>query len=275
VDLVKVRLPGASVLAGTFAGVRQVGDLGQRGAVGDLFFGVNRSGRSQAVCRGHEVSIGPGDAVAIAPDARAFSVERATPAQVIGIRIPHRSISVDPRLSAAGPLRLVPVGTPALRLLTAYVEAALAGPAVSSVPLADTVVAHVTDLIGLCLDPDHAAESPRAAQSVRLARLAALKTDIERRLTDPTLSATGLAARHGISTRYLHKLFEGESLTFSQFVLHQRLALADQRLRHGRFADRTVAAIAAQCGFGDLSYFNRTFRQRYGRTPSEARRDTN
>ncbi len=107
-----------------------------------------------------------------------------------------------------------------------------------------------------------------------MARLAAVKSDIERHLTDPTLSAATLAARHGISTRYLHKLFEGEALTYSQFVLHQRLALAHQRLRRGRFTDRTVAAIAAQCGFGDLSHFNRTFRPRYGRTPSEARGGT-
>jgi AraC-like DNA-binding protein len=27
-------------------------------------------------------------------------------------------------------------------------------------------------------------------------------------------------------------------------------------------------------GFGDLSYFNRTFRRRYGMTPTEARRRT-
>jgi len=121
VDLVKARLPGASVLAGTFAGVRQVGDLGPSGAAEDLFFGVNLSGRSLAVCPGHEVWVGPGDAVAIASDVGAFSVERAAPAQMIGIRIPRRSVPVSAALPTAGPLRLVPARTPALRLLTAYV----------------------------------------------------------------------------------------------------------------------------------------------------------
>ncbi|MGA2057754.1 MAG: AraC family transcriptional regulator [Bradyrhizobium sp.] len=32
-----------------------------------------------------------------------------------------------------------------------------------------------------------------------------------------------------------------------------------------------VADIAQSCGFGDLSYFNRAFRRRYGMTPSDTR----
>lgn len=36
-------------------------------------------------------------------------------------------------------------------------------------------------------------------------------------------------------------------------------------------ARHTVAAIAYEAGFNDLSYFNRAFRRRYGMTPSDAR----
>jgi AraC-like DNA-binding protein len=58
----------------------------------------------------------------------------------------------------------------------------------------------------------------------------------------------------------------------TQYVLDQRLALAYHRLRHPRFAGRTVSSIAHDAGFGDLSYFNRTFRRRYSVTPSDVRR---
>jgi AraC-like DNA-binding protein len=34
---------------------------------------------------------------------------------------------------------------------------------------------------------------------------------------------------------------------------------------------RGITAIAYECGFNDLSYFNRSFRRRFGLTPSEAR----
>jgi AraC-like DNA-binding protein len=70
------------------------------------------------------------------------------------------------------------------------------------------------------------------------------------------------------------QLFEEEALTFSRFVLDQRLALSYQQLRQPRFRERTIASIAAQCGFRDLAYFNRTFRRRYDRTPSGARQGT-
>jgi len=36
---------------------------------------------------------------------------------------------------------------------------------------------------------------------------------------------------------------------------------------------RTISAVAFACGFGDLSYFNRSFRRRYGMPPSDARKN--
>jgi AraC-like DNA-binding protein len=34
---------------------------------------------------------------------------------------------------------------------------------------------------------------------------------------------------------------------------------------------RSISAIAYAAGFGDLSYFNRAFRRRFGATPSDIR----
>jgi AraC-like DNA-binding protein len=39
----------------------------------------------------------------------------------------------------------------------------------------------------------------------------------------------------------------------------------------GLAAVAAAAAIGADCGFNDLSYFNRCFRRRFGLTPSAAR----
>jgi AraC-like DNA-binding protein len=38
-----------------------------------------------------------------------------------------------------------------------------------------------------------------------------------------------------------------------------------------RLAARSITSIAFDAGFGDLSYFNRCFRRRYGATPSDVR----
>jgi AraC-like DNA-binding protein len=60
-------------------------------------------------------------------------------------------------------------------------------------------------------------------------------------------------------------------------VLGERLARAHRMLGDPRFADRSIGEVAMEAGFGDLSYFNRAFRRRYGASPSAvhtaARRD--
>jgi len=272
VDLVKWQLPGAWILAGTFAGVRQGGESGPGGS-DDLFFGINLSGSSLAGQRGREVTVGAGDAVAFDPALGPFSILRAESARMIGVRIPRYSVPAGVIGFGPTPPRLVPASTAALRLLAGYLEAALSGPALSSALLTNAVVAHVAELITLSLDPGSAATPLASIPGVRAARLAAIKADIERNLTDGSLTVATLAARHRISARYLHKLFEDEEVTYSRFVLDRRLALAYHKLGQPRYASRTISSIASDTGFGDLSYFNRTFRHRYGITPSDARRE--
>jgi AraC-like DNA-binding protein len=62
-----------------------------------------------------------------------------------------------------------------------------------------------------------------------------------------------------------------EGVTYTQFVLQHRLDRAFRMLRDQRCAARRISEIAYDVGFGDLSYFNRAFRRRYGATPSEIR----
>ena len=40
-----------------------------------------------------------------------------------------------------------------------------------------------------------------------------------------------------------------------------------------RYATSAISAIAFAAGFGDLSYFHRVYRRRYGATPAETRND--
>ena len=73
VELVKWRLPCASVLWGSFGGVRQIGEPGPGEAGHDLFFGINTSGASLARHRGGELSLGAGDALFVGLDAGRFT----------------------------------------------------------------------------------------------------------------------------------------------------------------------------------------------------------
>jgi AraC-like DNA-binding protein len=74
-----------------------------------------------------------------------------------------------------------------------------------------------------------------------------------------------------VTPRYVQRLFEGEGTTFSEFVLNERLLRVQRMLADPRYAGWTVSAIALEVGFGDVSYFNRRFRRRFGASPTEHR----
>lgn len=128
---------------------------------------------------------------------------------------------------------------------------------------------HLSDLMVLALDFNSTHDVHLSA--VKAARLAALKSDIVTRLGDPDLSPEWLASRHKIGTRYVRALFAAEQTSFSAFVREQRLVQAKRLLMTNGADGLGISDIAYRCGFGDLSYFNRAFRQRFGMTPSEMR----
>jgi AraC-like DNA-binding protein len=112
---------------------------------------------------------------------------------------------------------------------------------------------------------------PADEPGLRAARRAAILRAIERRSADQTLSALTIAKQLGITPRYVHLLLEETGKSFTHHVLDHRLEKALTLLRDPRWRDHKIADIAAEAGFADLSYFNRTFRQRYGATPSRIR----
>jgi AraC-like DNA-binding protein len=71
--------------------------------------------------------------------------------------------------------------------------------------------------------------------------------------------------------RYLD--IEHDGASFSAFVLAKRLAKAERMLADRRYAHLSIAQIAHESGFGDVSHFNRMFRRHYGVTPSDVREE--
>jgi AraC-like DNA-binding protein len=130
---------------------------------------------------------------------------------------------------------------------------------------------HIRDLMAAMIGSDPDEPPVHERRGVRAARLKAIKADIGSRLCEPALAIDTVAMRHGISPRYVRKLFQEERTTFSDFVLSLRLERSRQLLCSPQRAISTIALIAHACGFNDLSYFNRTFRRRYGMTPSDYR----
>jgi len=92
-------------------------------------------------------------------------------------------------------------------------------------------------------------------------------------LCDPMLTVERVAQAVGLSVRYVHKLFEGESAGLMHWAIAKRLEYCRQRLGDPRYVNRRVSDIAYEAGFNDMAHFSRSFRRRFGTSPTQARPD--
>jgi AraC-like DNA-binding protein len=193
------------------------------------------------------------------------------PCRVSAVRVRRADLAALVRGFDDQAFRRIAPGAPAASLLAGYIALLRRDGPTADPVLASRVATHLTDLVALALEPSGDAAEHARGRSVGAARLRAIKADIAANLSDPGLQLAVVAMRHRVTPRYVRMLFEAEGQNFTAFVLEQRLARARDMLRDARFADHGISAIAFDSGFGDLSYFNRTFRQRFGASPSEIR----
>lgn len=168
-------------------------------------------------------------------------------------------------------MRSIPGNIEAVRLLVNYVIVVMQGQLIAAPGLQHLTAAHIHDLVALAIGATRDGTALAEGRGLHAARLSAIKADINNHLGDTELTVTTVALRHRLSPRHIQRLFAGEGTTFSDFVLNQRIARAHRHLNDPRHGHLSISAIAFDVGFGDLSYFNRTFRRRYGASPSEIR----
>lgn len=160
----------------------------------------------------------------------------------------------------------------ALRHLRGYVNLLLGPDGIADdPPLMAFIGTTLAYLIALALGTGGDADEHAKKRGLRAARLRAIKADIAAHLGEPELTVGAVAARQGVSPRYIQMLFETEGTTFSRFMLGRRLACVHRMLTDPRCAAWNITAIALEAGFGDISTFNHAFRRAYGASPSDVR----
>jgi AraC-like DNA-binding protein len=236
----------------------------------DVVVTVGLTSRYEAHQFGRTFSMRRGEASVLTASEPAF-LNVPTYGEYINVRAPRRAMSrlVDGLDAAYG--QPIPADTPALRLLTRYIGVLDETEAFETPGLRRQAVTHVHDLMALAIGATRDAAEIAKSRGARAARLHAIKQDIANWLDQPDLSVAAIAARHRIKPRWVQRLFESEGTTFTDYVLAQRLLRAHRLLTDPRYANQKISTIAFDVGFGDLSYFNRAFRRRYGVAPSELR----
>lgn len=91
---------------------------------------------------------------------------------------------------------------------------------------------------------------------------------IECYIDDEMLAPNNIAAAFEISTRYLHKLFAPGNITVNQWIINRRLERSVDDLTGSALS---VTDIAFKWGFKALGHYSRTFKSRFGVSPSEYR----
>ncbi len=107
---------------------------------------------------------------------------------------------------------------------------------------------------------------------MRAALLERVSQTIEMRLSDPELNYQQIAGEHGISPRYLQKLFESINDSFGHYVKVRRLERCRLDLTSPLHAQKSISDILFQWGFNDSASFSRAFREQYGISPREYRK---
>jgi AraC-like DNA-binding protein len=273
VEVIKRTFPGLAVVSGTLSGVchapRPRGAAGQ--GEGDLLLAVNVWGNSLARQRDTELSLRDGDALFWTRTVAGLGIMRPTPAGFLGCRVARAEVAALLGRLDDTPMCFVPRDTEALQLLVTYARGIAESVPLATPELRRLVVSHMHDLMAAIIAATRGGRPIAEGRGIAAARLRAIMIEIRTHLGDGDLSVAEVAQRQRMTSRYVHKLFENEGFTFSSFVRDQRLACAHRMLSDPRLADRTIGSIAFDVGFGDLSYFNRTFRRRYGATPGEIR----
>ena len=272
VDFRLRKLPDLGLLSGTVQGVRHEHaqrDSGDRDD--DFSFHMNVRGLSAVSGRRGETTLHDGDAMLLSYSvARTISRPELVDHRVI--RLPRAALAPLVRDIDAFVLRPIPRGTGMLGLLRSYIDAVFDDPALERPDTRRLVVSQLGDLVAVTLGATRDAAALAEGRGIRAARLRAVKADIEAHLADGGLSPGAVAKRQRISDSYIRKLLEREGTSFTQYVLARRLGRAHRMLTDPRWAARSIASIAFDAGFGDLSHFNKMFKRLYGATPSDMRR---
>ena len=203
---------------------------------------------------------------------RPYFLVNTTRVDQLVLQIP-RSVLSDRTLSRlATPLPLSHEGTNQSATLTSFIltsaenEAAMSNEMKASMGLSLACFAQ-----GLICDSFGTAMIETVGTASQMLLRERIKDYIRQHLSDPDLSLETIARAMGCSIRYLHRAFEGETMTPQRYIWQSRLDHSRALLVSPSHSRLSIAEIAYHCGFNSSSHFSRLFRERFELAPRDLR----
>lgn len=236
-------------------------------SIGDVYFvNLQLDGVGRYTQRGHEQICGPGD-LAIVDTTEPFEIANCRNFSLFCFAVPRQllpgALAERPRLR----LSATEAGRALSRTLSGYAELCLRSEPNSGISAFGAQ--HVVDLISHAPGILEGRSPERAGLSVLLSMML---DHIDRHVNDPELCAATLAQKFHCSQRYVHKLFSTTGRSVGEHVNGQRILVCTRNLLDHAHRRATIAEVAFNAGFRDISYFNRLFKRSTGLAPREFRR---
>lgn len=218
---------------------------------------------------GRRISLGAGDMTLIDPRV-CYTGRLCDGASIVILKVPRRRIEARIGRTADRSVRALRAADGENGLISEYL-ALLPKHAERLGKTAGIVVEQTLDLLAVALG--RASGLPKVQVSAaRFVVSRQLRSAIEKRLSDPGLNPSAVAAAAGVSVRYANTVLSDEHTSIARLIRTMRLERCRQGLGDPAQSHRTVSEIAYSWGFSDMTHFARRFKSAFGMLPSEYRR---
>ncbi len=220
---------------------------------------------------GNAALLKPGDSALYSADRpAAFTIP--THHELAVVKIPRRALLTEGDLSAVTGRNLSEASHIA-PILYSFVTNITQNAARISNHQIERLIANLAGLIDTAIETLSPHTVPLPVDS-RLATLDRVKAYILYNLRRHDLSPEKVAEATQLSSRYLNRLLEADGTSLSRFIWQQRLERAAEDLASAEYRKWSIANVAYNCGFRNISHFSTAFRERFQKTPRAFREES-
>lgn len=194
------------------------------------------------------------------------------PYQSISISIPRSALALrEPNLSPFYTLQLGDEN-PRAQLLSGYMDQLMAGLFHWSDVEISGLANKLLDMIVVLMVHEEKSLTSATERSVRQAQHECAMTYIKSHCHNPALNAAEVAASCGLSVSYVDSLFKGNQLSIEESIHNERLIKGHALLSSAAHRGKSVSQLAYQAGFSHAGHFSRLFKERFGISPADFRK---
>jgi len=226
--------------------------------------------RQKVVTRNRTVILQPGD-FTLADSSLATTMTTEQPYTTIGLTVPSSVLrSYIPEPDKAVGARFC--GKTGLSKIVSYMLLAMWEHAETGelTDIGNRLTSNLLGIVSVCCQiHSHKTDDQEVNAEAKLDKIKKL---INSGLDNPELCVGELAKEFGVSPRYIQRLFAEEDYTVSRYIRRQRLEGCRRQLADPAWLNHSITEIAFSWGFNSSAHFARVFKQQYGISAREFRK---